>query len=70
MLLVTQVNPDTGLDLHLLSMESGYGLKPLLQGRFLWRALHSSRAMAGGSLTAPTRPGIHEIYVRPFPKRG
>ena len=33
MLVVTQVNPDTGLDVHILSMERGYGLKPLLQGR-------------------------------------
>ncbi len=66
MLLVTQVNPNTGIDLHLLSMERGYGLKPLLQGRFVEGTAQLSR---DGRWIAyrSDETGLSEIYVRPFP---
>ena len=66
MLLFTQANPDTQIDLHLLSMERGYHPKPLLHERFIegtptlspdgrWVAYRSDET------------GRLEIYVRPFP---
>ena len=65
-LLFTQGGPDSGTDLHLMSMERGYHSKPLLQERFhegsptlspdgRWIAYRSGET------------GRQEIYVRPFP---
>ena len=62
-----KANPDTQIDLHLLSMERGHRSKPLLQERFVegtptlspdgrWIAYRSDET------------GRLEIYVRPFPR--
>lgn len=65
-LVFTQVNPDTGLDLHVLPMERSYRSKPLLQ----------ERAVQGSPTISPdgrwiayrsNETGRYEIYVRPFP---
>lgn len=66
MLVFNQVNPDTGYDLHLLSMERSYRSKPLLQ----------ERSVEGSPTISPNgrwiayrsnETGRYEIYVRPFP---
>jgi eukaryotic-like serine/threonine-protein kinase len=65
-LLFTQGGPDTGTDLHVMSMERGYRSKPLLQERFHEGSPTLSR---DGRWIAyrSTETGRYEIYVRPFP---
>ena len=66
MLVFSQVNPDSGQDLHLLSMERGYRSKPLLHEHFH----EGSPALSPDGRWIAYRSdetGPFEIYVRPFP---
>jgi serine/threonine-protein kinase len=66
LLLFTQANPNSDIDLYLLSMEPGYHPKPLLHERFH----EGSPALSPDGRWIAYRSdetGRLEIYVRPFP---
>ena len=67
MLVFSEANPDTQIDVHLLSMERGYPSKPLLHERFIEG--HPALSPDGRWIAyRSNETGRLEVYVRPFPR--